>query len=509
MPKNCLHILLLFCSLAMGQISPQSKEITQKFFPDVDSLRAITPALKKEKGFTNYEELVSFLESLVTKYPEKTTLKYIGESQKGLKIPMLVLKSNNTVEPLKVWMQGGLHGDEPASTEGLLYLMNDLLENPKHRYLFEKIELAIVPMANIDGYLKLERNAANGIDLNRDQTKLMAIETVVLKKALHEFNPQVALDFHEYRPYRKDFTKFGSFGVTGAYDVMFLYSGNLNVPQNIRTFTQEYFVNNAKKRMDTYNFKHADYFTTNTYDGAIQFDQGSTSPRSSATSFALQNKISTLIEVRGVGINKTSFKRRIFITQSIGLSYLETTYNEIEKIKSEINFAQIQNNDVVVTSKKAIYKDTLDFIDLDSNSIIPIEVTLRNAWKLQPLSTRKRPKGYLLDVNQAALVEKIKVLGYEVVVLDAPTTYLVEKFSIVKYDRDTEKYEKMNPQAIESKLVEENKTFAAGTFYIDMNQKGSSLLLEILEPELPSSFVGFGVLKTEINDVLPIYRHIY
>ena len=509
MQKIILYTILLFCSLAIGQISPQSKEITKNFFPEIDTLSNTTPALKKEKGFTNYEELIAFLENLVTQYPSKIRLTYIGESQKGLKIPMVVLKSEAANNTIKVWMQGGLHGDEPASTEGLLYLMNALLKEKKYNYLFDKLELAIVPMANIDGYLKLDRYAANGLDLNRDQTKLMAVETIVLKSALNEFNPQVALDFHEYRPYRKDFTKFGDFGVTGSYDVMFLYSGNLNVPENLRTFTQDYFVNNAKRTLDNYQFKHHDYFTTNTYDGAIHFDQGSVSARSSATSFALQNKVSTLIEVRGVGINRTSFKRRIFTTFCIGLSYLETAYNEIEKVKSEISTANAQKNNVVVTSKKEIYKDTLDFIDLDSNKLIPLEVTLRNAMKSKPVLSRNRPLGYIIEANQIELIEKLKILGYQVKIINETTDYKIETYKISQYKLDAEKYEKMNLQEVETLLTEESKSFPKGTFYIDLNQNGSSLITEILEPEAANSFVSFGVLKTGMNEILPIYRHIH
>ena len=39
-----------------------------------------------------------------------------------------------------------------------------------------------------------------------------------------------------------------------------------------------------------------------------------------------------------------------------------------------------------------------------------------------------------------------------------------------------------------------------------MNQRRANLVSEILEPEAPNSFVSFGVLKTEKDDILPIYR---
>lgn len=508
MRKFILYSTFLFSSMLMGQMSPQSKEITKNFFPEIDSLSNVTPALKKEKGYTNYEELISFLENLVSKYPTRIALQYIGESQKGYKIPMVILKSNGEKAPLKVYLQGGLHGDEPAGTEGLLYLLNALLHNNKLSYLSDKLEVAMVPMANIDGYISSDRNAANGLDLNRDQTKLMAIETIALKKALSEFNPQVAVDFHEYRPYRKDFAKFGSFGVTGYYDVMFLFSGNLNVSESLRKFTYDYFVSNAKKKSDEYKFTHHDYFTTNTYDGDIHFDQGSSNARSSATSFALQNRVSTLIEVRGVGINRTSFKRRILTTYFIGLSYLETAFNESEKVTSEIANANAQKNEVVVTCKKAIYKDTLNFIDIDTNKKIEVEVTLRNASQSVPVLTRNRPLGYIVQADQKVLVDKLSVLGYKIVTLSASASYQVETYTITKFKREDVKYEKMNMQDVETKIAVETRVFPAGTFYIDLNQNGSSLIAEILEPETSNSFISFGVLKTDANQILPIFRHI-
>ena len=251
-------------------------------------------------------------------------------------------------------MQGGLHGDESASTEGMLYFLYKVLNDKDYTNLLDNLDIAVVPMANIDGYLKEDRYSANGLDLNRDQTKLMAQETVVLKKAFTDFNPELGLDFHEYRPFRKDFAEMGNFGVTSAYDAMFLYSGNLNVPLNLRKITDTLFVENAKIKMIENGFKPRNYITTQKYEGNIEFNQGSNSARSSATNYALNNMISTLFEIRGVGIGKTSFKRRIGITFLIAISYLETASSNTELIKNEIEIANNLTNDVVVTSKSKI-----------------------------------------------------------------------------------------------------------------------------------------------------------
>ena len=285
-----------------SQISPQSKKVTKTFFPDYEALDDTTPALQKKKGYTNYSELMTFLNNLVDQYPHIVQLRYIGESQKGKKIPLLSLNKTSSTPKIKVWMMGGLHGNEPASTEGMLYFLDKILNDLEVSYLLDRIELAVVPMANIDGYLKQSRYAANGLDLNRDQTKLMAPESIVIKQAFSDFNPEVALDFHEYRPYRKDFAQLSNFGITALYDAMFLNSGNLNVPKNLRLLTQSLFIENAAQVLDENNFNHHPYISTKKYSGDIHFNQGSTNARSSATNFALTNTISTLFEIRGVGI---------------------------------------------------------------------------------------------------------------------------------------------------------------------------------------------------------------
>tara|TARA_B110000503_G_scaffold142032_1_gene237485 strand:- start:1657 stop:3198 length:1542 start_codon:yes stop_codon:yes gene_type:complete len=497
----------LYAMHGLAQINPQSKKITQRYFPDNELIQNVTPALKKDKGFTNYEELISFLNELKTNHSDYVTISYIGESQKGKNIPLVSLTNpNSKQEKTKVWMQGGLHGNEPGSSEGLLYLLHTLLTNTENSYLLDKIELAVIPMANIDGYLKQDRYAANGLDLNRDQTKLMAPESILLKQTFSNFKPEVALDFHEYKAYRKDFSKLGNFGIAGYYDVMFLYSGNLNVPQNMRTLTDSLFVQKARDLMDQNKLSHHNYVTTDELQGDIVFNQGSTNSRSSATSYALTNSISTLIEVRGVDIGRTSYKRRINTTFLIGMSYLKTAYDHAALLKKEIIKAQNKAKQITITSTRKIYKDTIQVIDLDTYEILDFEITTRDALKSIPKLSRNLPEAYLISPNQEALITKLKILGVHVETLQEDTAYDVECYTVVSYKKNNMPYEKMILQTVETNLSEKNILFLKGTYIISTHQKNAPVLTEVLEPEAPNSFVSFGVLKTELNQNLPIYR---
>ena len=503
-----ISFFLVGTIIAVSQPNPQSKKITNDFFPDYQELLEITPALKKKKGFTNYEELMTFLNNLKNKFPDKIEIKFIGESQKGYEIPIVFLNSENK-NNLKVWFKGGLHGNEPAGTEGLLYLLDRLLNDSSLKYLLDNTNIAILPMANIDGYIKQNRYASNGLDLNRDQTKLMALESINIKQAFTNFNPDIAVDFHEYRPYRKDFARMSDFGITSVYDVMFLYSGNLNVPENIRAITDTLFVENARSVSDNFKLRHHDYMSTTKQRGDIQFNQGSTNARSSATSYALNNTISTLIEIRGVGIGKTSFKRRVNSAFSIALSYLKTTVENSDFIKSELKKSLNYNSsDIVVTSSRTVEKEIIQTIDLNSNKIIDYEVTIRDALRSNPTLVRDRPLGYLILEENIELINKLRVLGLEVNIVENDTILKVEKFKITDYNDNFDKYEKMNLQSVKALLIEDEITIKQGTYLILTNQRASNILTELLEPEAPNSFVSFGILKTEINQILPIYRLI-
>ncbi|MEQ8623333.1 MAG: M14 family metallocarboxypeptidase [Vicingaceae bacterium] len=506
--KRITLLLSFFIALfsCVAQISPQSKKVTEKFFPDPD-ITINTPAFEKKRGYTSYEELLVFLNKQINAHKDIMSMKFIGTSQKGKEIPMVHLnKKNSDTNKVKVWIQGGLHGNEMGSTESVLYLIDQLLNNNEYTYLLDKLEIKLVPMANIDGYEKESRYAANGLDLNRDQTKLNIQESVYLKQAFSDFGAEVALDLHEYRPYRRDFTYMSTYGITSIYDAMFLYSGNLNVPENLRKYTKERFVSAAEKVLDEHDLIHHDYMSTGKIFGEIHFKQGSENSRSSATSYALTNAVSSLIEVRGVGINKTSFKRRVQTAFLISMSYLKTAYDHAEELREEIAKAEAAMIPATAKTKKKIYTDTIKAIDLDKNEAIDMEVKMSDALQLTPLLQRERAEAYVILPEERGIIERLEILGLKITFLEEEKTLELEAYTVLEYEREAEKYEGVNRQTVVTELKPISKTFPKGTAIVRMDQSNANLAMEVLEPEVMNSFISFEVIETEKGAELPIYR---
>lgn len=505
-------IIIVFCSFyitSWGQIlNPQPKALTEKFFPE-KTAEILTPAFQKTKGFTTYKEMMAFLEPLVEQNAEIVKMTYIGESQKGLKVPMLNFSLNNNQDnKVKVWLQGGLHGDEPASTEGLLHLIYKMLAQGELQNILQKVDIAIVPMANVDGYNRQIRDAVNGLDLNRDQTKLNIKESVFLKQNFSDYAPDVAVDFHEYRAYRRDFVSYGEYGVTNPYDAMFLYSGNLNVPKNLREFTEKSFVNPAKEVLKAEGLRTYNYFSTSDCQGYDCINLGSVNARSSATSYALSNTISTLIEVRGVALGRTSFKRRTLTTYWVAKSYLQQAFKLHKEVKSEIETAIASKSEAVVESIRKVSKADLPFIDIATNEIINLNMILRNALESEAVLSRKRPTAYILLASEEEAAKKLRILGLKVEALKEEKTLEVETYKVENYRKSMHKYEGVKRQFIRTEVSSTTHTFPKGSFIVNMNQRNANLAIETLEPEASNSFVSFSVIKTDQGQTLPYYRYI-
>jgi hypothetical protein len=218
--------------------------------------------------------------------------------------------------------------------------------------------------------------------------------------------------------------------------------------------------------------------------------------------------ISTLFEVRGVGLGKTSFKRRIEITLELALSYTKTAVENTTAIKNEIQKAILDSKPVVVTSKRKVYKDTIKAIDLDTESLIDLDVTIRDALQSSPVLERLKPNAYIIEASQIAILNKLKNLGIEMIPLIEDKLFTVEAYRISSYNEASKVYEKMKLQKVKTEVTTIQKEFPVGTLLISMQQQRSNLLTEVLEPEAPNSFVSFGVLKTKLDDTLPIYRVI-
>lgn len=183
----------------------------------------LSTAHAEKAGLTTYKGMCDRLVSLQDKDAvgmKRLKLSLLGKSVKGRDILLVtVADPNMPIESTKrLFVICRQHGDEPASTEAMLNLVDDLTlsTTPETADLLTKVSFFIVPMVNPDGAEAYERRNANNADLNRDWLELKQPETKALCGAIDSLVPDVVIDAHELSPGNRSSDFVETVGLSGG-----------------------------------------------------------------------------------------------------------------------------------------------------------------------------------------------------------------------------------------------------------------------------------------------------
>jgi hypothetical protein len=106
--------------------------------------------------------------------------------------------------PVRMWIQGRIHGGEPFGNDVCLELIKSLLSSD--RRILEELTLWIIPSYNPDGSERFWRGNAVGVDLNRnwwrtDGNDYSEPESQAFYWAWADFKPHYAIDIHHQGTY--------------------------------------------------------------------------------------------------------------------------------------------------------------------------------------------------------------------------------------------------------------------------------------------------------------------
>ncbi len=132
---------------------------------------------------------------------------------------------------------GQQHGDEPAGSEALLVIAQELAQG-RLAPLLDRINVVVFPRANPDGAEANRRSTANGIDANRDHLLLKTPEAQAMALLMREYAPVVTVDAHEYTVVGRYLEKFGT---VQRFDALLQYATTANVPEFVTKAAEEWF----------------------------------------------------------------------------------------------------------------------------------------------------------------------------------------------------------------------------------------------------------------------------
>ncbi|MEG0135466.1 MAG: M14 family zinc carboxypeptidase [Cetobacterium sp.] len=510
--KNKLILLFVFQILSKtlypNYVEPRE---VKKYFPTLKVTNA-TPAFSHGNiRVTSNNEMQQYINALDQK-SSKISVQTLGQTSRGKNIPYVILTENGTVDKNKVtvWIHAMKHGDEPASGEAALGLIN-YLSKEGAGYL-RSCNVIIVPRVNMDGADNSQRFSSSGIDICLDHSKLELSETRAIANGIRKYPPDVVIDLHEYAASTKVYKDLEN-GILPYYDVEFEAATNSNIAKYLRNITTKGFIEPTRKELakngvtSSYYYNNI-YQTQNLGDKRIRLVGASSEINIGRNFYGVYPGISMLVELRGKDIGIENYERRVESGVMVLKNMIKICSEKQMEIKNAINQSRHSTGqlteEITVLSGNDVTREIYKFIELGTGQLKDIEVEVKRSGQ-SPLIKRTKPWGYVLDSTETQAVEILKKQGIKVDKVDKDMSILVDEYQIKEIQKDNKMYEGVYRTYIKTDLIRKKVDIKAGSYLISTNQPEGDLIVLLLEPEGLSSLVRHSIVDIK-NKKVPIYR---
>ena len=471
-------------------------------FPPILEKKYRTPAFTGDHAphrFTTQEEMMDFLQDREAAFP-KMKLFSLGKTKNmSFDIPLVILTEEElpadiswehaaeilrSSEKMNVWYQAQIHGNEPAAGEGCLAVIDRFMEDENVQDLLREINLIMLPRANPEGAFLFTRTDGDGVNMNRDY---ILLESEVLKKihrAYMKHDPTVVLDTHEYIPYGADKDNYSDRVIFwDIADIRTSSSVSMNVRDDVKELSME---------ICGEVFAHAEDMGINIFHYTPSVNNAT-----ARTYFALEGRLSFLMETAGLGMGRDLFARRVNAQECGVMLYLESVARNAAKIKETLAAARCSTmekgksvSDGNITHlmqlrskncrtpysalKRIFYSDGTLCEDR------PVALSMPDI----PVRVRKRPTAYILDScaeKKDGICALLAEHGVEFCGIPAGKRVRARQYFCEGPRPET----KGNPLDICAGLREETAVeFAQGAILIPMDQIRADLIAVMLEPDI-------------------------
>jgi len=503
----------------------------QLVFPIMFAFVCQSLAISQEDGFTeamitaaelsNYERTSTFAEVLrvvdaLEASSERVHRETLLTSVEGKHVPLLVLANPPVSTPaqarasgkLVVYVQGNIHGGEVEGKEASLIAMREILHGDKQHLLDNQIVL-FLPVYNSDGNDQMTEDsrpsqemsprlagqrAAHGYDLNRDGMIIDTIETAALyENVIGRWDPDLFVDLHTTNGTWHGYalTYAPSYQTAGEASTS-EYTADVMLPA-IRDAVKE------KYNLDFSwygGFDYRDWPPTElrTYHHA---------PRYLTNNMGLRNRMAILSET----FAHDRFYKRVHAANAFVneiLEYSNSHATEISEINRQADARVVQQ----IEQNAGSYQNGVQFemvaldepLDLLSYKYIPyiaddgsqqfvrssqiVEIKgVQNFNAFEAIKSATVPVAYVFSAQFAALAAKLQQHGVEVDTLSQNQQFIGESFRVREVEKQNFVQNNHRNSRLQGVFEPGSKQFAAGDYYVPMNNRLANLIFYLLEPE--------------------------
>ena len=391
----------------------------------------------------------------------------------------------------------GQHGDEPAGTEALIVVAQDLASGRSERIL-DRVDVVLVPRANPDGAARFQRGAADGADINRDHLLLNTPEAQAHARLLVEFEPIVVLDLHEYAVGGAFVEKFDALQ---RFDVLLQAASVANLPPFVGKAAEEWFRQPLVANLRTAGLSADWYATTSANPADRKLSMGGVGAQIGRNAAGLRHSVSLVVETRGGGLGRIDLKRRVqshVVAVNSVLANAATRAGDLVKLRQFVDretAARACQGEAVLEAAPTPSEYTLSVLDRDNGAIRRINVNWDSALALRIVKSRPRPCGYWIAASQSDAVRRLQLLGIEVSQLEEAGEVRGEGYrETARQPVGNDAVHAGGPIRIQLQTVPALLEFPAGGYYVSLEQPLAHLAIAALEPESPASFAANRVI---------------
>jgi hypothetical protein len=483
-----------------------------------------TPAFEPGRtAFTRNDELRAILHGLVRSSDGSargTTVDVLplGTSQRGAPIEVLAFTRAIVMAPAAaapasasasspapaparrpaVLVIAGQHGDEPAGTEALVVVAQQLAAGRFDRVL-DQVDVFLLPRANPDGAALGQRATADGSDLNRDHLLLGTPEAQAQAQLVRDIAPIVVLDLHEYRV--DDGLFVAKFGAVQRFDALLQYATTGNLPRFVTKAAEEWFRAPLATGLNAAGFATDWYHTVSVDPADRKVAMGGVGAQIGRNANGLKNAVSLIVESRGGGLGRTDLRRRVQVQVSAVGSVLTIAARRADDLVKLRQFVEREvtagacQGEAVIAAEQTPSEYALAMLDPQSGAIRRVTVAWDSALELRVLRSRPRPCGYWLAASESDAVRRLRLLGVEVQQLDAAGEMRGETYRETGRSAATgdggESAARLRVQT-QPVLIDVPGT----SYYVSLEQPLANLAIAALEPESPAGYAANGVIAS-------------
>ena len=468
-----------------------------------------TPAFDAGRtAFTTNAELGTLLRGLqrgasLGEHATDVSVLSLGVSQMGDPIEAIAFTRPPATPAIArrptVVVLAGQHGDEPAGSEALIVVAQELAAERLANVL-DRVDVVVLPRANPDGAAAFTRTAADGTDINRDHLLLNTPEARAIAKLLVDVQPIVVLDLHEY-PVSPAFT--AKFGGVQRFDALIQYATAPNVPAFVTKAAEEWFRVPLIAGLRSAGIS-VDWYATMSADPADRtLTMGSVGPQVERNASGLRNAVSLLVETRGGGMGRVDLKRRVNTHVTAVHNVLASAARHADDLVKLRQFVERDTvalacrGDVVLEAAPTASEYTTSMLDPTTGDVRRLTVTWLSALQLRALKTRPRPCGYWLAASESEAVRRLRLLGIDVQQLDELGELRGESYRLVAREPVGPDAAASNSEAATRLKVQMLPTLLdvpVGSYFVSLEQPLGNLAVAVLDPESPAGFAANGVI---------------